>query len=170
MAGKNFVMRCQTSYTECLVSKKLKTTARQPRTNGAIEVWHRTLNSLLAKVISETHTDWSKYLDYVVFSYNAAPHSATGFSPYFVMTGRQPLWNIDLLLGNREEEAKSVPEHTANMLDRLHKAHKIVREHLGASAAYMSTWYNKTTKPATFCSGDRVRIYNAAHRSGRCPK
>jgi len=163
-------MRCQTSYTECLVSKKLKTTARQPRTNGAIEVWHRTLNSLLAKVISETHTDWSKYLDYVVFSYNAAPHSATGFSPYFVMTGRQPLWNIDLLLGNREEEAKSVPEHTANMLDRLHKAHKIVREHLGASAAYMSTWYNKTTKPATFCSGDRVRIYNAAHRSGRCPK
>ena len=65
------------------------------------------------KVISETHTDWSKYLDYVVFSYNAAPHSATGFSPYFVMTGRQPLWNIDLLLGNREEEeVKSVPEHT----------------------------------------------------------
>lgn len=168
--GREFCNEISDELYRMLGIKKLKTTARQPRSNGVIEVWHRTLNSLLAKVINETHTDWSKYLDYVVFSYNAAPHSVTGLSPYVVMMGRQPCWNIDLLLGNKTEEAKSVPEYTANMLDRLHKVHNLVREHLGAAAQYMSTWYNKTTKPATFCNGDRVRIYNAAHRSGRCPK
>ena len=111
--GKEFCNEISEELYRMLGIKKLKTTARQPRSNGVIEVWHRMLNSLLAKVINETHTDWSKYIDYVVFSYNAAPHSVTGLSLYVVMMGRQPCWNIDLLLGNKTEEAKSVPEYTA---------------------------------------------------------
>ena len=56
--------------------KKLKITSRQPRTNCAIEMWHRTLDSLLTNVINEHH-DWAKYLQhfssslYLFHSHNA---------------------------------------------------------------------------------------------------
>ena len=76
--------------------KKLKTTARRPQTNECIERWHRTLNLLLAKVVSEHHHDWSTYLNYVCFANNCTPHSATGFIPFLVLMGRQPRRNIDV--------------------------------------------------------------------------
>jgi len=30
-----------------------------PQTNGVCEVWHRTLNSMLAKMIQDSQRDWS---------------------------------------------------------------------------------------------------------------
>ena len=41
---------------------KLRTVAYKPSTNGAIERFHRTLNSMLGKVVKETQTDWDMYL------------------------------------------------------------------------------------------------------------
>ena len=40
----------------------------------------------MAKVISINQRDWSEYLGYVTFCYNATVHR---FSPFFLMTGRK---------------------------------------------------------------------------------
>ena len=47
--------------------KKLKTTSREPRTNGVIETWHRVLNAMLAKVINDKQSDWPLWVNYVVW-------------------------------------------------------------------------------------------------------
>jgi hypothetical protein len=73
---------------------KLRTSGYKPSTNGVIENWHRVLNTLLAKVINENQRDWSDWLNYVVFCYNATTHTA----PHFLMTGLARRWNIDYLL------------------------------------------------------------------------
>ena len=169
-AGTDFCNEVSHELYKILGIKKLKTTARRPQTNGCIERWHRTLNSLLAKVVSEHHHDWSTYLNYVCFAYNCTPHSATGWSPFLVLMGRQPRWNIDVLLEGREQNDKTVPEYTAEVINKLHKMHELVINHLKAAAEYSATWYNKMVKPVTFYAGDRVRVYNPAHKQGRCPK
>ena len=76
----------------------LRTSGYGPQTNGGCEVWHRMLNNMLAKVVSETQRDWSEWLAYVTFCYNSTEHSATGFPPFFVFMGRLPVWSVDLAL------------------------------------------------------------------------
>jgi len=49
---------------------------------------------------SETQKDWSHWLAYVTFCYNATEHSATGFPPFFVFTGRLTPVNCGLDTAN----------------------------------------------------------------------
>lgn len=81
--GKEFISDVNDKLCEYLGVVKLKTTVYSPSTNGAIERFHRVLNTLLAKVIKESQKDWSTWISYVTFCYNATVHSATGFSPFF---------------------------------------------------------------------------------------
>jgi len=42
--------------------ERRRTTAYHPQTNGACEVWHRTLNSMLAKVVADSQKDWPEWV------------------------------------------------------------------------------------------------------------
>jgi len=57
---------------------KIKTTAYKPSTNGALERVHRTLNTMLGKIVSENQRDWDSHVAYVLAAYTATKHSATG--------------------------------------------------------------------------------------------
>jgi len=105
-----------------------------------------------------------------VFCYNSSPHSSTGFSPHFIMTGQEPKWNIDFLLSNNEPLSISVPEYTSNVVNRLERAHALVREHLSITAERSSTWYNSHVQKHTFGEGDRVRVHYPRRYKGKSPK
>lgn len=168
--GKEFEAELTTELLKILGVVKLRTSGYEPRTNGAIESWHKVLNSLLARVIADSQRDWSRWLNYVVFCYNASPHSSTGFAPHFVMTGQEPRWNIDFILGNADLSGKTVPEYTASVLNMLERAHALVRNHLNCVAERSSSWYNKRVNKQMFCQGDRVRVYYPRRYKGRSPK
>jgi len=85
------------------------------------------------------------------------------------MFGREPHCNIDLLLHGVEDKLQSVPCYTADVIERMRLAHHIVRQKLDAQAAYMSHWYNRCVKPAQFCVGDKVRVFNDSVKPGHCP-
>jgi len=90
---------------------------------------------------------------YVVFCYNATPHSSTGFAPIFLMTGQVPRWNIDYLLNCVDESSKTVPEYTALVLSRLNTAFELTRNSLQHTAETMSSWYNRhECKTAQLCT------------------
>jgi hypothetical protein len=114
--------------------KKIRTSSYRPQTDGVCEACHKVLNTLLAKVISETQRDWSAYVGYVTFCYNATPDSSTGFAPHFIMTGQQPRWNIDFFLGNTDGAQRAVPQYTPDVLERLNRAYELTREHLQRTA------------------------------------
>jgi hypothetical protein len=57
--------------------RNLRTSGYKASTNGDVEVWHRVLNSLLAKIVSLHQRDWSQNISYAVFCYNASQYSAT---------------------------------------------------------------------------------------------
>src|SRR5664279_3081097 len=56
---------------------KLRTTFCKASTNAAIERFHRTLNSMLGKVISEKQHDWDLWLPYVMAAYRSSRHDST---------------------------------------------------------------------------------------------
>lgn len=61
---------------------KLRTTAYRTSANGSIERVHRTLKTLLSKVVDENEKDWVERLPMIAAAYTAAQHETTEFSPY----------------------------------------------------------------------------------------
>lgn len=60
---------------------KIRTSPYKASSNGLLERFHRTLNSLLAKFISETHKNWGVQLQFVMAAYRTSQHTSTGYSP-----------------------------------------------------------------------------------------
>jgi len=66
---------------EMLVVDKIRTTSYKPSTNGALERMHRTLNTMLGKMVDEKQSKWDAHVAYAMAAYNATVHGSTGFLP-----------------------------------------------------------------------------------------
>jgi len=87
--GAEFEGSLMTEVCRLLEIDKIRTTSYKPSTNGALERVHRTLNTILGKIVSENQRDWDTHVAYVLAAYNATEHSATGYSPNMLVYGRE---------------------------------------------------------------------------------
>ena len=60
-----------------------------PRTNGSCERTNAILVHMLEKHVKDDPAKWPQYLDYVLFAYRTKVHTATGFTPFSLMFGRE---------------------------------------------------------------------------------
>jgi len=79
--GPEFESTLFQELCKCLGIDKIRTTPYKPTTNGMIERFHRTLNSMLAKVVSDDHRDWCEHVPAVMAAYRASIHEVTGTRP-----------------------------------------------------------------------------------------
>ena len=152
---------------------KLRTTGYKPSTNGALERFHRTLNSMLAKVVADNHKDWDDRLQSVMAAYRASPHDSTGFTPNFVLLGRECRAPLDLLVGPPPAEAErwgSVDAFVYHQQNVKQQAYAAVREHLGCAAERSKDRYDMRVRPVKFAAGDWVYLYCPRRRQGRNAK
>jgi len=82
--------------------EKLRTSAYKPSTN-IVERFHRTMNSVLAKIVSSHQKDWDSRLPFAVSAYRASRHDSTGYSPNFLTFGREVYGTVDILYGSPDE-------------------------------------------------------------------
>ena len=101
--GRNFEANLFQQMCKHLGADKTRTTAFHPQSDGMIERFNRTLEDLLAKTVSDNQKDWDECLPFVMMAYRSSTHESTGFSPTELMTGREVILPIDLLLGHPEE-------------------------------------------------------------------
>jgi len=113
----------------------LRTSGYRPQSNGVCEVWHRTLNAMIAQLVDEGQRNWSSLVPYVTFCYNATEHTATGFSPFFIFMGRTPLWTVDLVLPELDRECRTANWECQNMQPRLSTDWKRCQRWLGRTYA-----------------------------------
>ena len=62
-----------------------------------VERFNRTLLDMLATTIGNHQADWQHHISKLCLAYNLSIHSTTGFSPFFLMFGRQDKLPIDLI-------------------------------------------------------------------------
>ena len=92
-----FVSDCEPSFTSAVTKGLFKllgiemshTTPYHARTNGATERFHRFLGASLTMFVNTYKTDWSDYVDSLLFAYRTTVCSATGYSPFHLLFGRQ---------------------------------------------------------------------------------
>ena len=73
------------------------TTPYHPESDGLVECFNRTLISMLATTVHDNPIDWESHLKKVCMAYNTSVHSSTGFSPFYLMFGRQAKLPLDIV-------------------------------------------------------------------------
>jgi len=152
---------------------KVRSTSYQPSTNGMLESFHRTLNTMLAKVVSDNQKDWDEHVPLVMSAYRASVHEATGYSPNFLMFGRENRLPLDLVLRppvDDEQHYTSYDNFVETIQTRTRNVFDIAREHLGRAAERRKDAYDIGVKAAKFEAGQWVWCFYPRRRTGKSPK
>jgi transposase InsO family protein len=88
--GREFTARDFELYLEELGVQHRLTTPYHPQANGKVERFHRTLKQTLAKLVRNNPTAWESKLPEALLAYRVAISASTGYSPFYLMYGRQP--------------------------------------------------------------------------------
>jgi len=124
-----------------------------------VERFHRTLNSMLGKVVSESQRDWDDKLPSVMAAYRASPHSSTGFTPNRLFLGRENRMPLDLVMGLPLQEAvgdTTVNDFVVDQREKAEAAYRTAREHLGVAAERRKKDYDARVNPNEFQLGSKV--------------
>jgi hypothetical protein len=168
--GKEFENEIWLEICRLLGVTKQRTTPYYPACNGGIERWHRSMNALLGKTVQVHQRDWPQRLPYVFSAYNSCVHESTGFSPNFLMYGRELNTAVDLLLDSPSGPPQSVNDYAEHLIEMMADAHESVREHLGHSTGRNKRYYDFNAKPLEFNPGDLVWVFSPRTYKGRTPK
>ena len=89
--GTEFVNRTMQQFHELLLTKRLTTTPYNPQSNGAVEIFNRTLADMLCAYVNTNQTNWPRYLPIIAHAYRTTVNSATGYSPFRALYGCEAL-------------------------------------------------------------------------------
>jgi len=147
---------------------KMRTTSYRPSTNGAVERFHRTLNSMLGKVVAENQKDLDTKLPYVMAAYRASQHES-GYSPNYLVFGRELRAPLDVVLDlpKTRDEVMSYDGYVSELDEKLRYAYRAVKAHLGRAANRGKRHYDLRVKRSRYEIGDWDSYYNPRHFRGR---
>ena len=153
--------------------EQVRTTPYKPSTNGCVERFHRTLNSMIGKVTQENQRDWDDRLASVMAAYRASVHSSTGFSPNVLVFGKENRMPVDLVLGKvdgEEAQYNSYDEYVEQVQRRMRESYELARKHLGVMAERRKNDYDIKVKSADFKVNQWVWYFYPRKYLNRSPK
>ena len=137
---------------------KVRTTSYHPSGNGMCERVNQTIKHGLQKVVNENNLDeWDEAIPQIVFAYNTAVHSATGYSPYFLMFGSLARLPIELRVlppGDLKKEKSTIWEQQ----QKIAGVFENVRKNLDTAHEASKDAYDLGSTKRIFKIGDQVRI------------
>nr|XP_032806838.1 hexokinase-2-like [Petromyzon marinus] len=134
--GRNFSSRLLKEVCDLLGTKKVRTSPYHPQSDGMVERLNGTLTSMLCHHVSASQSDWDLFIPGVLAAYRLAPHASTGFSPFYLMYGREsePPMHVQLDLG-LSRKGSPVPAPMRVALDRLREARQAAMENSASQQA-----------------------------------
>jgi Chromo (CHRromatin Organisation MOdifier) domain len=95
--------------------------------------------------------NWSQLLPLAEFAYNDNRSTSTGYSPFYLTTGRHPWKGFDLQTPDTDNDA------AADFATKLETAHRIARDNLSHTQEIMRNSYNRSKREAiVYKPGDKV--------------
>ena len=168
--GRQFESKLIQEMSKILQIRKTRTTPYHPQSDGLVERFNRTLLSMLSTTVQEHLWDWENCLRKVCLAYNSSVHPGTGYTPFYLMFGRQARLPIDLAFGTAPQEAVSHDQYASDLRQSLEEAYQVVRTRLGTHLERQKEIYDRKVHGQPFVKGDLVWLHNSAVRKGKSKK
>ncbi|KAK3743518.1 hypothetical protein QZH41_015906, partial [Actinostola sp. cb2023] len=172
--GRNFESAVFKEMCTLLGIEKTRTTPLHPQSDGMVERYNRTLESMMAKFTAENQRDWDVHLPLLMMAYRTAVHETTGCTPSMLMLGREAAMPVDLLMGHPPDDSRGTAnrsEYAGKLLKRMETVHRFARQHLKHETERQKRYYDhRGVRCNHFNRGDAVWLHNPKRKKGRCPK
>ena len=160
--GSNFTSDVIKCINMQLGSTHKFSTAYHPQSQGSLERQHGPLKTALAMYANANQTNWDVTLPLVQLAMNSNPHEAHGYSPFFVMTGAEPLFPVETNLPRIDFPIIDYGAHFKQIYDS-------VQRKLTASQEISRKNKERSMTPHTFVTGDLVLYYRPNRIHGLSP-
>ena len=174
--GTDFCSKLFREFCKLFGIDKTTTSPWRPQSDGMVERCNRTLETLIRLYINKNQDDWDELLPICAMAYNGSVHSSTGFSPFFLMFGREMRMPLEMVLPppDADEEELDNPDTLDGFVVRMSQTfehiYSLTRQHLRSALAMQKNSYDKRRNEYYYKAGDGVWLCNPRRRVGRCPK
>lgn len=165
--GRNFLSKVIADILRSSATQHKLTTSYHPQTNGLTERFNRTLTDMLSMYVSNDHHDWDIALPYVTFAYNSSRHATAGFSPFYLLYGREPTLPLDTVLPSA---ATPTTEYARDAIALADHARQLARTRLTASQDTQRHYYDARHRDAQFSPGALVLLWSPSRHVGLSEK
>ena len=96
-----------------------------------VERFNRTLGKCIAKLASSEDKEWDNFVDATLFAYRTKKHKTTGFTPFYLIYGRQATLPIELKIpGVEGTDAEQNPllARLYHLIEQLENDWQVVRD------------------------------------------
>ena len=152
--------------------KKTRTTAYNPKSDGLVERFNRTLMNIIAMLVEEDtcDRDWDELLPYATSAYRSTPQESTGETPNMMMLGREVRLPIELTMPSFPVEEEVIGDFTEKLRENFQEAHKRAEQVTGKSARKQKKMYDRHTTETGLQENQFVWLFDPSKKKGVSPK
>jgi hypothetical protein len=121
-----------------------------------VERVNRTLADIIASYVSEEPSKWSEFFPSATFAYNTAVHSSTGYSPFYLMYGREATEPQDMIQPVRNRDMTDVKMIFSQMW--YDASVEKTKEKLEEAEENQKKYNDRNAKRVGFKVGDKVML------------
>ena len=155
-----------------LLKRNKMRTPYHPSSNRTIERFNQTLLNMVASYMDKRQQNWDENLTLLTAAYRSSIHESTGFSPNFLMLGREVRTPIEIALGIDRPDVGhgNYDDHANDLATTMGEASRLAREHLSSTSARQKRDYDARLSVNSYCAGDLVYYLDTTRQKGLSPK
>ncbi|GFX88036.1 retrovirus-related Pol polyprotein from transposon 297 [Trichonephila clavipes] len=143
-------------------------TAYHPQTNGLTERFNKTLADMLSMYVDVEQKNWDEILPFVTFAYNTAKQETTGFTPFYLLHGREAETTLDTMLPFCPNDFED--NNITKIAARAEESRQLARVHTLRAQDKDRRRYDSKHQIVSYAPGDLVWVYTPVRKVGLSEK
>ena len=162
--GTQFTSSMMTEVYRLMSIKGLRTTPYHPQCNGACERLNGVLKKMLKRLCVEQPKLWHRFINPLLFAYREVEHRSTGYSPFYLMYGREVRGPMQILKESLEgktpqdEETQTAYQYVLELQERLQETYAIAQEELKKAGINSAKYRQGKAKLRKLEPGNKVLL------------
>ena len=116
------------------------------------------------------HFTWQEHIRLVCMAYNTSVQSTTGYTPFYLMFGREARIPAEIMFGTNKVSEQYPNEYAANLRIRLCASYDHVRENLRTGHKRQKEFYDQRVHGEPYKEGDLVWLHPPIVPRGKSKK
>ena len=148
----------------------MHTTPYHPQSDGLVERFNRILLSVLNTCCQDHPFTLECQLSKVCMAYNTSIQRSTGFTPFYLMFGREARLPVDLMYSSCPDEPQTPITYASLLQESLQQAYTKVRESLHTAHNGEKDHYDQYIHGKPFQPGELVWLHDMSVPLGQSRK